>query len=225
MFARKRPGGWGEAMRLTKLGHACVRLEKDGAALVIDPGIWSGPAAAAGANAILITHEHADHLDADKVRAAMNDDTSLQLWTNAAVAAQLADFGSRVHSVAHGDTFTAAGFEVHVYGQEHARIHYDIPVIANTGFAVDGAVFHPGDALTVPEDPVSTLLLPANAPWLKVSEMIDYAREVAPARGYAIHDGLLNANGLGLMANLLKLTARPGGEPVIRLEPGTSVDL
>ena len=35
-------------MRLTKLGHACVRLEKDGAALVIDPGIWSGPDALAG---------------------------------------------------------------------------------------------------------------------------------------------------------------------------------
>jgi L-ascorbate metabolism protein UlaG (beta-lactamase superfamily) len=212
-------------MRLTKLGHACVRLEKDGATLVIDPGIWSGPEPAAGANAILITHEHADHLDAAGVRAAMRGDSSLQLWTNAAVAAQLADFGARVHAVAHGDTFAAAGFDVHVYGQEHALIHRDIPVVANTGFAVDGKVFHPGDALTVPEDPVRTLLLPANAPWLKVAEMIDYAREVAPERGYAIHDGLLNASGLGLMANLLKLTAGPGGEAVVRLEPGTSVEV
>jgi L-ascorbate metabolism protein UlaG (beta-lactamase superfamily) len=28
-------------MLLTKLGHSCVRLEKDGARLVIDPGVWS----------------------------------------------------------------------------------------------------------------------------------------------------------------------------------------
>jgi L-ascorbate metabolism protein UlaG (beta-lactamase superfamily) len=212
-------------MRLTKLGHACVRLEKDGAALVIDPGIWSGPGAAAGANAILITHEHADHLDGDLVRAALNGDAGLNVWTNAAVAAQLAEFGPRVHTVAHGDTFTAAGFDVHVYGQDHAQVHRDIPIVANTGFAVDAEVFHPGDALTIPEDRVPTLLLPINAPWLKVSEMIDYARAVAPERGYAIHDGLLNPNGLNLMGSLLKVAAHPGALSLARLEPGTGIDL
>jgi L-ascorbate metabolism protein UlaG (beta-lactamase superfamily) len=212
-------------MRLTKLGHACVRLEKDGAALVIDPGVWSGPDATAGANAILVTHEHADHLDADRVRAALSGDRGLELWTNASVAADLADLGPQVHAVAHGDTFTAAGFYVHVYGQEHAQVHRDIPLVANTGFAVDGEVFHPGDSFTVPEDHVPTLLLPVSAPWLKASEMIDYAREVAPARGYAIHDGLLNDRGLGLMGNLIKLGAAGGEGSFARLEPGDSVDL
>jgi L-ascorbate metabolism protein UlaG (beta-lactamase superfamily) len=213
-------------MRLTKLGHACVRLEKDGATLVIDPGIWSGPDATAGANAILVTHEHADHLDADRVRAALSSDPGLELWTNSSVAADLADLGPRVHAVAHGDTFTAAGFDVHVYGQEHAPVHRDIPLVANTGFAVDGEVFHPGDSFTVPEDHVPTLLLPVSAPWLKAGEMIDYAREVAPARGYAIHDGLLNDRGLGLMGNLMQLLAGAGGRgSFARLEPGDSVDL
>ena len=40
-------------MRFTKLGHSCVRLEKDGAVLVIDPGGWSdAPAALDGASAV-----------------------------------------------------------------------------------------------------------------------------------------------------------------------------
>ena len=212
-------------MRLTKLGHACVRLEKDGVNLVIDPGVWSGPDALAGASAILITHEHPDHLDAPAVRAALAGDPGLQVWTNAAVAAQLADAGDRVHVVGHGDTFSAAGFDIGVYGREHALIHRDIPVIANSGFTVDGEVFHPGDSLTVPEDRITTLLLPANAPWLKVSEMIDYAREVAPQRAYAIHDGLLNANGLGLMQNLLTVAAAPTGAEYVRLEPGSTVEV
>jgi L-ascorbate metabolism protein UlaG (beta-lactamase superfamily) len=215
-------------VRLTKLGHACVRLEKDGASLVIDPGIWTGPDALTGANAILITHEHADHLDAAGVLAALAADAGLQVWTNAPVAGQLAAAGDRVQVVSHGDTFTAAGFDIHVYGREHAMIHHDIPLVANTGFAIDGEVFHPGDALTVPDDQVGTLLLPANAPWLKAGEMIDYAREVAPQRAYAIHDGLLNANGLGLLDNLLRLVpgpAGPAGQEYVRLEPGTSVDL
>jgi hypothetical protein len=77
----------------------------------------------------------------------------------------------------------------------------------------------------VPEDRIATLLLPANAPWLKVSEMIDYAREVAPRRAYAIHDGLLNANGLGLMRSLLKVAAAPTGAEYARLEPGTTVEI
>ena len=213
-------------MRLTKLGHACVRLEKDGAALVIDPGVWSGAdAALSGASAVLITHEHPDHLDSDAVRAALSGDPGLELWTNGSVAGQFADFGGRVHAVSHGDTFTAAGFDVHAYGRDHAQIHRDVPIIANTGFAVDGEVFHPGDSLTIPEDRVPTLLLPVVAPWLKTSEWIDYAREVAPQRAYAIHDALLNANGLGLTQRMLLLAAEPTGAPYTRLEPGQAVDL
>lgn len=212
-------------MRLTKLGHSCVRLEKDGAALVIDPGIWSGPDALAVADAILITHEHADHVDEEVVRTAMTGKAGLELWTNATVASQFADFGGRVHTVSHGDTFQAAGFDVRVYGRDHALIHRDVPVVANTCFAVDGEVFHPGDSLTVPDEQVPTLLIPGNAPWLKVSEMIDYGRAVDPRRAYVIHDGLLNANGLGLMARLLGLAAGPAGGTFTRLEPGTSVEL
>jgi L-ascorbate metabolism protein UlaG (beta-lactamase superfamily) len=213
-------------MQLTKLGHACVRLEKDGARLVIDPGVWSGPDALAGAAAVLVTHEHVDHLDADEVRAALTAAPGLELWTNASVAAQFADFGGRVHAVDHGDTFTAAGFDVHVYGSEHARIMPGIPVIANTGFAVDGAVFHPGDSFTVPEDHVPTLLLPVSAPWLKFAETAAYAQEVAPSKGgYAIHDAILSAQGTGLVGNLLKLVTGPGGAAFTRLEPGTTVEL
>ena len=80
-------------MRMTKLGHSCVRLERDGQAIVLDPGVWSGADPLAGANAVLITHEHADHLDTGVVRAALERDAGLELWTNAPVAAQFADLG------------------------------------------------------------------------------------------------------------------------------------
>jgi L-ascorbate metabolism protein UlaG (beta-lactamase superfamily) len=212
-------------MRLTKLGHACVRLEKDGGRLVIDPGVWSGPDVLAGAHAILVTHEHVDHLDADAIRAAMTADRGLQLWANASVTAQLADLGDQVHEVAHGDVVTAAGFDVHVYGQDHATIMSAIPVIPNTGFAVDGQVFHPGDSFTVPEDRVPTLLLPASAPWMKFGEAADYAREVAPERGYAIHDAILSPQGIGLISMLLGIVSKAGTGEFSRLEPGTTVEL
>jgi L-ascorbate metabolism protein UlaG (beta-lactamase superfamily) len=211
-------------MLLTKLGHSCVRLEKAGARLVIDPGVWAGPDALAGAGAVLITHEHPDHFDQGAVRAALAADDQLELWASETVAGALADAGGRVHVAHHGDAFAAAGFDVHVYGADHALLDRAIPVVPNTGFAVDGEVFHPGDSLTVPEQAIPTLLVPVAGPWLKFAEMADYIRTVSPERGYWIHDALLNDKSANLTENLLKLVpAREG--PVGYLVPGTSVQL
>ena len=213
-------------MRFTKLGHSCVRLEKDGAVLVIDPGTFTDAAAAlAGASAVLVTHEHPDHFDADAIRAALQADPELTLWANASITGQLGEFGDRVRETRHGDSLSVSGFSVHVYGVDHALIHRDIPLVVNTGFLVEGELFHPGDSYTVPEEPVGTLLVPISAPWLKAGEMIDYFRAVAPARGYAIHDAILNQAGLALMTRMMSVAAAPSGTPVSRLEPGTTLDL
>ncbi|GLW61936.1 MBL fold metallo-hydrolase [Actinomadura rubrobrunea] len=213
-------------MRLTKLGHACVRIQKDDRTIVIDPGAFTPEAdALAGADAVLITHEHFDHFDADRLRKAMNDDPSLEVWTSRAVAESLADLGGRVHQVGHGDAVTVAGFEVHVYGEEHEILHPDVPPIPNVGFLIDGEVFHPGDALTVPSEPVPTLCLPGNAPWMKVPEMYAYVREVRPERAFVVHDGLLNENGLKVMVNHVTNAGKEAGKDFRRLEPGESVEL
>ncbi|NBE50789.1 MBL fold metallo-hydrolase [Streptomyces boluensis] len=182
-------------MKLTKKSHACVRLERDGRTLVIDPGAFSEEDAALGADAVLITHEHPDHFSEDRLRAAMEANPGAEIWTLRSVADQLAAaFPGRVHTVGHGDTFTAAGFDVQVHGELHAVIHPDLPRVTNVGFLVDPdatSLFHPGDALTVPDQPVETLLLPVMAPWSKVSEVIEYVREIKPQRAIDIHDALL----------------------------------
>lgn len=179
-------------MKLTKKTHSCIRLEKDGRTLVIDPGGFSEQDAATGADAVLVTHEHPDHFHEGRLRAALEANPAAELWTLSSVAEQVsAAFPGRVHTVGHGDTFTAAGFDVQVHGELHAVIHPDIPRITNVGYLLDGSVFHPGDALTVPDQDVETLLLPVHAPWNKLSEVIDYVREVKPLRAFDIHDALL----------------------------------
>jgi L-ascorbate metabolism protein UlaG (beta-lactamase superfamily) len=212
-------------MKLTKLAHACVRLDKDGEALVIDPGAFGGAEALDGAGAVLVTHEHFDHVEPDALRAAMTASPGMRLWAPAPVAEQFADFGDRVRAVAHGDDFTAAGFTVHVYGEQHAVIHPDIPAVANVGFMIDGAVFHPGDSYTVPEDPASTLLVPISGPWFSTREMIDYVRAVAPQRTYAIHDALLSPIGLSVTEMFAGLATGPNNASYTWVEPGTTVGL
>jgi L-ascorbate metabolism protein UlaG (beta-lactamase superfamily) len=212
-------------MELIKYGHACVVLCEGERRLVVDPGAFTDPTALDGASAVLVTHEHPDHFVADRLRAAMDADPALEIWTNSSVAGQLEGLGGRVHVVGHGDAVSVAGFDVHVHGELHAQIHPEIPRVKNIGFLVDGQVFHPGDALTVPDEPVATLLLPLHAPWSKASEVIDYVRAVHADQAYAVHDGLLNDTGLGLMGGLLGERGPGTPTPFSRLAPGDSVEL
>ncbi|MBT2210802.1 MBL fold metallo-hydrolase [Actinomadura sp. NEAU-AAG7] len=213
-------------MRLTKLGHACVQITRDDRTIIIDPGSFSGAAGAlAASDAVLITHEHFDHFDADGLREAMARRPALEVWTSRVVAESLADLGGRVHQVGHGDAVTIAGFDVHVYGEEHEILHPDVPPIPNVGFLVDGEVFHPGDALTVPGEPVPTLCLPGNAPWMKIPELYSYARAVRPERAFVVHDGLLNDIGLTVMGKHVSAAGEELGKDFRRLQPGESVEL
>ena len=190
-------------MDLTKHGHACVVLSKDGRRLVVDPGGFTEPGVIGDAEAVLITHEHPDHLSVEALDAAWAQNPGLRVWSTAAVADILGDRDGRVTAVADGDTFTAAGFDVTVAGEWHAVIHPDLPRLQNVGFVVDGTVFHPGDSFTVPPGPVETLLTPAHAPWSKVQEIVDWVRVVSPVRTVSVHDGALNDRGLGLVNRML----------------------
>jgi len=210
-------------MRLTKFSHSCLRLTRDGAVLVIDPGGFSEHVALDDADAVLITHEHVDHLDVDKLADALDRRPSTTtVYAHPEVVAKLGALNAIVQPVNAGDTFQAAGFEVTAYGGWHAVIHPDLPVVPNLGFVVEGTVYHPGDSFEVPLDAeIETLFVPISAPWLKVSEAIDFVRAVAPRRAFALHDSLANDNGLNMLDRLL---GQFSGTEYSRLVPGETID-
>lgn len=80
-------------------------------------------------------------------------------------------------------------------GGEHARVVDDKTPCANLGYVINGTIYHPGDALVVPDHPIATLFAPMQASWLKTSEVIAFVQAISPAVAVGIHDGQLNENG------------------------------
>jgi L-ascorbate metabolism protein UlaG (beta-lactamase superfamily) len=187
-------------MRITKLGHSCVRLEHDGRVVVVDPGMFTEAGATDGADAVVITHEHPDHYLPDQLRA-----TEAPVFTIDAVAAKLRDeapdVAERLTVVSPGEAFDP-GIPAVAVGELHAVIHPDLPRFFNSGYLFtlgDVTVYHPGDALTLPEQPVDVLLVPVCAPWMRAAEGIDFARAVGAPRNVAIHDRVYSEAGLRIV--------------------------
>ena len=213
-------------MQLTKFTHACVRLDDGGHSLVIDPGVFSEvDQALDGASSVLITHEHPDHLHADKLRAAAHADPRLRIWAPAGVAATLADLGEQVVAVGPGESFDAAGWPVRTFGGQHALIHPAIAVVANIGYLVAATVYHPGDSFTVPDVAVEVLLVPTSAPWSKAAEVIDFTVAVRAPRAFQIHDSLGTDVYASIVEGHLQRIAGPFGVTFQHVQPAETVTI
>lgn len=169
-------------VRLTRFSHSCVRLEVDGVVVVVDPGVWSEPEALAGADAVLVTHEHTDHVDESLL-------TGLDCPIFAPADAALTRVAFT--PVVPGQSFRAAGLDVVAVGGEHAKVVPAQKPCANLGYVI-ADVYHPGDALYPISQPVDTVLVPMQASWLKTSEAIDFLGTLTYIRSFGIHDGQIN---------------------------------
>jgi L-ascorbate metabolism protein UlaG (beta-lactamase superfamily) len=193
-------------VRVTKFTHSCLRVEGAGV-LVVDPGEFSEASALDGADAVLVTHEHFDHLDVAAVTAAVTRRPDLRIFAHEAVLALLGDVAGATTAVTAGQEFEAAGHRVRAFGGQHAIIHPYVPVFANLGFLIDdGAtnLYHPGDSFVAPDVAVETLFVPLNAPWATIAESLEFVRGVRPGRAFALHDGLVNERGAAVYGKHLE---------------------
>jgi len=196
-------------MEIQKFRHACLVLKKDGQSLVIDPGEWSTdfvvPDNVIG---IIVTHEHGDHFYPEKLREIIATNPGVSIYAHADVVAKAADLPAL--AVAPGETKQIGSFNVRFTGGEHARVFPDKPVCANIGVLVDdGELYYPGDSLVLPEVIVKVLALPVSAPWLKLSEALDFLSAVHPKEVIPTHNALLSAEGQAVTHAWLTRIAEP----------------
>lgn len=212
-------------MRITKFGHSCVRLSSGGQDLLIDPGGWSERESVDGVAAVLITHQHPDHWNIDHLRA-----TDAPIHTIAAVAEQLRsadpEVGERVTVVRPGEELTVAGFGVRVVGKQHAIIHPELPKVDNSGYVVTAggqSLYHPGDSFERPGQEVDVFCGPVCAPWAKMSELLDFARDVKAPRTLGIHDKVYSEQGLGIVDGAMTGFLEKVGGSYVRPASGQDV--
>jgi len=178
-------------MQIQKFVHSCLLVTDGDARVLLDPGTFSrGFEELRGLTAVLITHQHADHVDLERLKPLLDANPDADLYADPESAAQLAAAGLAVTATEAGQELQLGGLAAKVIGKQHAVIHPDVPVVANVGYLLGGRLFHPGDALTVPAEPVELLALPTAAPWMKVAEAVDYLRAVAPRVAVPIHEAV-----------------------------------
>lgn len=209
-------------MKLQKLGHSCVLVELVDRRILIDPGVFSPSAdGVEGLTDILITHGHPDHCDLQRLRRIAERNPGARIAADRSTARPLVAEGLEVTEVRNGDTLDGPVPVLAIVGP-HAELHPELPGGTNTGWIVGDSFYHPGDALTLPSRPVDVLALPIVAPWLRVSDAIEFLRAVAPKMALPIHDGIASVRDvwLGYVETLA-----PAGVRFIGLEDDAVVDV
>lgn len=188
-------------MELTHFGHSCLLADFGNTRVLFDPGNFShGFEGITDLAAIVITHQHADHVDHARLPALCHANPDAALYADPQTADQL---GAPCQVVRVGDRLSVGELTIRAVGGQHAVIHPEIPVVDNISYLVgDGdhpaRLMHPGDALFVPGEPVDVLATPAAAPWMKIAEAVDFLRAVAPARAVPIHQAIIEPSARGV---------------------------
>lgn len=213
-------------MKITKYEHACFTVEHEGKLLIVDPGAYTTSLAAPeNVVAIVVTHEHADHFDVASLGAIIAHNPDAVIVAHADITRQFGDATLPYHTVSTGDTYDVAPFHFEFFGGNHATIHPAMPAVANLGVMINDTIFYPGDSFVLPNKPVDTLALPVAAPWLKISEAIDYVMAVKPRLAFPTHDAVLSDIGKSMPDRMIPGFSEKEGTTYKRLNTLASIEI
>lgn len=180
-------------MKIKKLGHCCFVAEIKGKRIMTDPSNFNyggDSLKETGLSAILITHEHADHLHIETLQEVLKNNPKAIVISNTSVGKLLTEAGIVYTKVEHGEDYVLGDILIKGFGDKHAQIYQEYGLVQNTGYMID-ELCYPGDSFNTPPVKVDILALPVQDPWMKMKDAIDYAKALAPRVVFSIHDGTL----------------------------------
>ena len=198
-------------MRISKYEHALLVVEQSAAQLVIDPGSYSNLPELQNVVAVVFTHLHDDHTSQEHAQTISRNFPAVKMFGTQEVVEKLT--GLNVQAVYHGDHYEVGPFQIDFYGDLHQVIHRSIPLVQNVGVMINSQLYYPGDSYTFPEQSVEILACPTSAPWLRISDVIDFLDLIRPKKCFATHNALLSEQGHALQNNRVQqIVEKHGGE-------------
>ncbi len=183
-------------MKITKFSHSCLLIEEGSARILIDPGSWGNPPEGLDRlDAIFITHEHHDHYFPNHLRRLLVVNPAVKIYGNASIVELAKKENITVELLGHQQEVFVKGVKVSGWGEWHAKILETMPIVRNTGYFVADRLFYPGDVLNIPDKPVEILAYPAIAPWMNISDSLNYGQAIKPKVAFPVHDAFLKIPG------------------------------
>jgi len=156
-----------------------------------DPGVFTtAQGNVTGLDAIVITHEHADHYEPNMLKDILKNNPDAEVIVSTSLGKTLEKEGIVHLVVGDGQEVQVRGVSVRGFGKAHAFVYEKKPDMENTGYLIDNAFFLPGDSFEQPKASVDILALPVCGPWMKLGEALDFAIAVKPRVAFPVHDHL-----------------------------------
>ena len=226
-------------IKITKLVHSCVLVEKDGYATLFDPGMFSWQSGLVDIsklpdlNEVVVTHKHGDHMSEDFVRALVDRFSDVQWFAPSDAHQDLRSWGVKnvANGVAGEDSDSLPGGQIHelvISEGDHAPVEPFGVQVANIQAHWKGVLTHPGDTHQIHESK-SILLLPVQAPWGSTVEAFRLPIELAKNNELKyiipIHDWMWNDQWRNHVYGRLDAVFKDSGITVIHPENGRSVQI
>ncbi len=171
-------------MKITRYFQSCLLVEEGNARLLIDP---SGQEAErydnfGKLNAVLYTHQHGDHFDADLAQRFAA--AGVPIYANASTA----KFCKTPPLVLEdGKEYDVAGVKIKAIELPHCPMVDGSAGPQNTGLLVNGRLFHPGDGRELDGLQVEILALPITGPDISLRDANDFAKQVGAKTAIPVH--------------------------------------
>ena len=204
-------------MKVTRYFQSCLLIEDGNARVLIDP---SGQDSENYDNfgqldAVLYTHEHGDHFDADLANKFA--DAGVKIYANASTAKQMKNQPQVVNDA---QEFMVKDLKIQARELPHCLMVDGSTSVQNTGFLLAERLFHPGDGKELAALTVEILAVPINGPDISLHDAYNFTMQVGAKQIVPIHYDYLGGS-----PDFLASTLDQKGVKTNSLEQGKSVNL
>lgn len=138
-----------------------------------------------GADGYLITHIHNDHMGWETIKQVAGDNP---VFGNQDVVEKLTEFDVSAVAIRHRQKFHIGDFEIEAVDLPHCKMQDGSDGPPNTGFLINGVLFHPGDGDQAPGGLVSpNIALPIAGPTITMKGALEFAKKLQAKVVIPIH--------------------------------------